>query len=156
MLDTLQSVKKINKQMKKKKEKEMNKKHYQVFLKIGLLNRKNYGKNETTWKFQTQDLHRTYCRYFRVNLLMFHFTYFRPWYKCFLYNDNLPYFQLLLKSSSAMLLALQFFIFLLSSCNENFVFVSFQQKNEKRKYPDVVQIFTLSLENRFVWRQRFP
>ena len=141
---------------KKKKEKEMNKKHYQVFLKIGLLNRKNYGKNETTWKFQTQDLHRTYCRYFRINLLMFHFTYFRPWYKCFLYNDNLPYFQLLLKSSSAMLLALQFFIFLLSSCNENFVFVSFQQKNEKRKYPDVVQIFTLSLENRFVWRQRFP
>ena len=142
--------------MKKKAEKEMNKKHYQVFLEIGLPNRKNCGKNETAWKFQTQDLHRSHCRYFRINLLMLHFTYFRPWYKCFLYNDNLPYFQLLLKSSSAMLLALQFFIFLLSSCNENFVFVSFQQKNEKRKYPDVVQIFTLSLENRFVWRQRFP
>ena len=37
----------------------MNKKHSQVFLKIGLPNRKNYGENETTGKFQAEDLHPT-------------------------------------------------------------------------------------------------
>ena len=57
-----------------------------------------------------------------------------------------------------MLSALQFLIFLLSFFIEDFVFVSIQQKYEmkKEKYPDRVQIFTLSVENSFVWRQRFP
>ena len=126
-----------------------------MFLKIGLPNSKNYGKNKTMGKFQAEDLHRTYCRYFRINLLMFHFTYFRLWYKCFSHNDNLPYFQLLLKSLSAMLSSLQFSIFLLSSFIENLAFVS-EKWNKKGKCPDVVQIFTLSLENRFVWRHIFP
>ena len=56
-----------------------------------------------------------------------------------------------------MLSALQFSIFLLCSFVEDFVVVSFQEKNEikKEKYSDRVQIFTFSFENRFVWHQRF-
>ena len=131
MLDKLQSAgQSVSQKKKKRQEKEMNKKHSQVFLKIGLPNRKHYRENEATGKFQAEDLHHTYCRCFRINLLMFHFTYFRPWYKCFLHINNLPYFQLLLKSLSVMLSTLQFSIFLLSSFIENFVFASFQQKNE--------------------------
>ena len=47
-------------------------------------------------------------------------------------------------------------IFLVSSL-EDFLLISFQQKNEikKGKYPDEVQIFTLLLKYRFVWRQIF-
>ena len=47
-------------------------------------------------------------------------------------------------------------IFLMSSL-EDFLFISFQQKNEmkKGKYPDGVRMFTFLLEYQFVWRQKF-
>ena len=82
----------------------------------------------------------------------------RPWYKCFLHNDHLPYFQQLLKIFFTMLSALELLIFLLSSFIEGFLFVSAQQKkwNKKEKYPEGVQIFTFSLKNRFVSCQTFP
>ena len=61
------------------------------------------------------------------------------------------------KRFSRMLLALQFSIFLVSSFIEDFLFISFQQKNEIKKGNTLMEFkyLTFLLENRFVWRQRF-
>ena len=76
----------------------------------------------------------------------------RPWHRCFPVNfakflrksfltENLRWLLL-----SKMWLVLQFSIFRVSSFIEDFLLISFQQKNEikKGKYPDRVQIFTFS------------
>ena len=74
----------------------------------------------------------------------------RPWHRCFPVN-----FAKFLRTSfltehlrwlllSKIWLALQFSIFCVCSFIEDFLLISFQQKNEikKGKYPDSVQIFT--------------
>ena len=52
--------------------KKMNNKHSQVFVKIGAPNvyKKSYKWNYGWNKFRAEDLHRTYCKYFRTNLLV--------------------------------------------------------------------------------------
>ena len=52
-------------------------------------------------------------------------------------------------------MTLQFSILLVSSFFDDFLFISFQQKNEKKKgkYPNGVQIFTFLLEYRSVYPQ---
>ena len=54
-------------------------------------------------------------------------------------------------------MALQFSIFLASSFIGDFLFTSFQQKNEIKKGNTLMEFkyLTFLLENRFVWRQRF-
>ena len=57
---------------------------------------------------------------------------------------------------SKMWLALQFSIFLVSSFAEDFLFISFQQKNEIKKGNTLVEFkYLLFFEYRFAWRQRF-
>ena len=67
----------------------------------------------------------------------------RPLCRCFMitYRTSSNFSK---KRFSGMLWALQFSIFLVSSLIEDFLFISFQQKNEikKGKYPNGVQIFT--------------
>ena len=54
-------------------------------------------------------------------------------------------------------MALQFSIFLVSSFIGDFLFISFQQKNEIKKGNTLIEFKYLAfmLENRFVWRQKF-
>ena len=61
------------------------------------------------------------------------------------------------KRSSGILSALQFSIFPVSSFIEDFLFISFQQKNEIKKGNTLMEFkyLTFLLENRFVCRQRF-
>ena len=56
------------------------------------------------------------------------------------------------KRFSGMLSALQFSIFLVSSFIEDFLFISFQQKNEIKKGNTLMEFkyLTFLLENRFV------
>ena len=82
----------------------------------------------------------------------------RPWYKCFLHNDNLTLFPV--TSKNFLCNVTGFTIFQLSPIvfywRFRVRFISTEKWNNKGKYPDGVQIIIFSLEKRFVWRQRFP
>ena len=54
-------------------------------------------------------------------------------------------------------MALQFLIFLVSSFIGDFLFISFQQKNETKKGNTLMEFkyLTSLLKNKYVWRQRF-
>ena len=99
------------------------------------------------------------CRYFRINLLSFNKAFLmeltsteqlfieRPWYKCFLHNDNLfP-----VTSKKFLCNVIGFIIFHVSPVffywRFRVCFISTGKWYKKGKYPDGVQIFTFSLED---------